>query len=371
MRIGVNTRSITGISGTGQDYYNAEILKRVVKNNTNHEFVFFAGKDCNSIFPSGKNVQIIETGSIKENPFYWKLWFEVKLPYLLKKYKIDILLSANGFCSMLTKVPQCLIIHQLDFLHYPKNFNRINLLFLKINTKRSLKMAKTVITVSGFLKKEIKKNYQLDAAKISVIHAAVADGFQPIEFSEKQTIKEKYTEAAEFFIYKGNLFPYQNMLNLLKAFSVFKKRQKSNMKLLIAGEIAKQSKPLIEILKTYKFRNDIFLLDNNDNNEMVKIVAAAYAFVNPTINDGYHIHVIEAMACGVPVITLNADEIDADAALFASGEKVDEMAAQMMVIYKDENRRNELIKKGLLLIKQFNWKKSAELLWQSIEKTIA
>ncbi len=371
MRIAVNTRFITGASRAKQDYFITEIFKRVVINNKDHEFVFFADKESNMAFPVANNVQLINWDSVKENPFYCTLWFEVKLPYLLKKHKIDVLVSANGFCSLSTKIPQCLIIPHLDFLNYPENFNRMNLLFLKRNTKRALKIAKTVVTISGFLKKEMLKKYQLDAEKISLIHAAVAKNFQPVEFSVKQSMKEKYSDAAGYFIYKGDLFPYQHMLNLLKAFSVFKKRQKSNMKLVLAGKTNKQSNSLPEILKTYKFRNDIILLENIDHSEMAKVVASAYAFINPSVNDGYNIHVIEAMACGVPVITSIADEIDADAALFASAEKIDEMAAQMMLIYKDENRRNEVIKKGLLLTKQFNWNKSAKMLWQSIEKTIS
>jgi glycosyltransferase involved in cell wall biosynthesis len=367
MRIAVNTKYM---SGQLPENFIYEVFKRIVKNNPQHEFVFIYEKTKPIPELTEKNVSVLELSPARNSPFFWKLWYEVNLPYLLHKQKIDLLVSATGFGASSVKIPQCLIINNLDFIQFPERFNISKRLFLKRLAKKSISQAKTVITTSQFLKNEILKFYSLSENKTVLIHSAADGAYQPIGFEGKQSVKEKFTDSAEYFVYSGSAYPHNNMLNLLKAFSIFKKRQKSNWKLVLVFNDERENKSLPESLKTYKYRNDVVLVDKALNKELALIIASAYAFINPSDLDGFNLAVIESMASGVPVIAIASDEIDQEAALFFNAANVTELADQMMLIYKDENLRNKLIIRGSEMSKQFNWDKSAEVFWGCIEKTI-
>ena len=107
--------------------------------------------------------------------------------------------------------------------------------------------------------------------------------------------------------------------------------------------------------------------------DLVKITAAAYALVYPSLLEGFGVPVLEAMKCNVPVITSlgsSMEEIAKDAALYADAKNFEEIAGKMMLIYKDEKLRKELIEKGKIIAARYSWQRTAELLWQSILKAV-
>jgi glycosyltransferase involved in cell wall biosynthesis len=162
-------------------------------------------------------------------------------------------------------------------------------------------------------------------------------------------------------------------VNLLKAFSIFKKRQKSNMKLVLAGRLAWKYDSFIQNLKKYKFKEDVIMLGYLSEDDLVKITGAAYALVYPSLLEGFGVPVLEAMKCNVPVITSvgsSMEEIAKDAALYADAKNFEDIAGKMMLIYKDEKMRKELIEKGKIIAAQYSWQRTAELLWQSILKAV-
>jgi len=106
--------------------------------------------------------------------------------------------------------------------------------------------AKTVLTVSKFSKRDILEHYRVDPDKISVVQPAARNHFRPLGWEEKESVKAGYADGREYFLFVGGIHPRKNLLNLLKAFSLFKKWQKSNMKLLVAGRLAWQFEDLVE-----------------------------------------------------------------------------------------------------------------------------
>jgi glycosyltransferase involved in cell wall biosynthesis len=161
-------------------------------------------------------------------------------------------------------------------------------------------------------------------------------------------------------------------MNLLKAFSLFKKWQNSNMQLLVAGRLAWQYEDLIEKLKTYKYREDVVMLNYVSDEQLAKITASAYALVYPSLFEGFGLPIIEAMQAGTPVIcsdTSSMPEASADAALFADPNSPDAIAKQMLAIYKDESLRDELVQKGKRRAAEFSWDTTADLVWTAILKT--
>ncbi|MFZ1259939.1 MAG: glycosyltransferase, partial [Chitinophagaceae bacterium] len=124
---------------------------------------------------------------------------------------------------------------------------------------------------------------------------------------------------------------------------------------------------------SYKYRNAVVLTGYVEEAVLAEIIGAAYGLVYPSFFEGFGVPVLEAMRCDVPVIT-SADsamqEIAKDAALYADANSHTDIANKMMLLYKDENLRKELILKGRQIVKQYSWDKTATLLWQSIVKVM-
>ena len=131
-------------------------------------------------------------------------------------------------------------------------FKKSSLLFYKTFIPRSIKKSKTIFTVSESGKKNIIKQYKTNADKIGVVYTGVSEDFKEITYEEREEIKAKYTDGNEYFIYTGEIGAHKNLLNLLKAFSAFKKRQKSNMQLVIAGKQGWKSEEFFECLETFQ-----------------------------------------------------------------------------------------------------------------------
>ncbi len=373
MVIAVNTRFllVDYLEGYGNFIY--ETFRRITEQHPEHEFIFIFDRPYDKRFLFSNNIKTVVTGPAARHPLLWKLWYDIKVPVILKRYKVDVFVSCDGFCSLGTKVPQCLVVHDLAFLHYPSAIKKSHLLFYKRYTPKFLGKAISIATVSEFSKKDIIAQYGTDAKKINVVYNGVKEIFNPINNEAKATIKNKYTDGKEYFIYAGSIHPRKNLITLLKAFSVFKKRQQTNMKLVLAGRLAWQYESFEKDLKSYKYRNDVVLTGYVEEAVLAEIIGAAYGLVYPSFFEGFGVPVLEAMRCDVPVIT-SADsamqEIAKDAALYADANSHTDIANKMMLLYKDENLRKELILKGRQIVKQYSWDKTATLLWQSIVKVM-
>lgn len=373
MIIAVNTRLLIADKPEGYGNFIFETFKRITRNNPEHQFVLIFDRPYDDRLVFGENVKAVVTSPVAGHPLLWKLWYDVKLPAVLKKYKADIFVSCDGFCSLHTKLPQCLLVHDLAFLHQPATIKKAHLFYYKRYTPKFLIKATFIATVSEFIKQEIIVQYKTCVAKIDVVFSGVKEIFLPVSDEDKTSTKEKYTEGKEYFLYAGSVSPRNNLIKLLKAFSVFKKRQQTNMKLVIAGRLDKKNESFKENLKTYKYRNDVLLTGYLEETELVKIMGSAYGFVYPSLYEGFGVPVLEAMRSEVPAITsANSamQEITKGAALYADANSHTDIAEKMMMLYKDEKLCKELIQKGKQVAAEYNWDRTAALLWQSILRTV-
>lgn len=371
MRIAVNTRFLLNDYLEGYGYFIQETFRLITKDHPEHEFIFIFDRPADKRFLFEKNVQHVIAGPPARHPLLWKFWYDVKIPSVLRKYKADVFVSCDGFCSLTTKVPQCMVIHDLSFLHFPSFNKKSQILFYKKYTAKFLNKARSIATVSEFSKHDILSQYKTEASKIDVVYSAAKKIFHPLSEEEKRETKNKYTEGTEYFVYAGAIHPRKNLVNLLKAFSVFKKKQQSNLKLVLAGRLAWQYESFLENINTYKYRNDIIMTGYIEEKELANVMGSAYALVYPSLLEGFGVPVLEAIQCEVPVITSSnssMQEIASDSALYANPKDYHEIAGKMILLYKDENIRKELIQKGKEIVLQYSWDKTATLLWQTILK---
>jgi len=370
--IAVNTRFLLDqLEGYG--YFIHELFKILVTKHPEHRFYFFFDRPFNQQYIYSSNVTPLVISPPARHPILWKYWYDVKIPIALKKIKADVFISPDGYCSLSTGISQCLIIHDLGFLHYPEAYKKSHIRYFKSNTSKFLDKAETVVTVSKFSKDDILSHYAVPASKIHVIYNGVKEVFHPISFDEKTSIKQKYTNSTEYFFYSGAVQPRKNLVNLLKAFSVFKKRLQSSMKLVICGRLAWKNEEFLQLINTYKYRSDIVLSRYVPEKELSLLMGAAYALVYPSLFEGFGVPVVEAMKSGVPVLTSEGtamQEIAGDAALYFDPMDYMDIADKMMLIYKDEKLRNQLIAAGSTMSTNYDWNQSADKLWDIILRTV-
>jgi len=374
MKIVVDTRLLQKDSQEGYGYFLCEVLKRIVKKYSDHEFIFVFDRSYDAKFLFNKNVTAVITGPGANNPLLWKLWYDVKIPGLLRKHNADIFVSTDGICSLTTKTPQCVVVHDLSFLYYPSFIKMTELFFYKRYFKKILQKANSIIAVSEYIKAVISDQHVVKEEKVIVVHGAAKEIFYPLKENEKEEIKNKYTGGKNYFIYAGDIHPQKNLINLLKAFSGFKKRQKSNWKLVLTGKLDKNYKGFGESIKTYKYRDEVVILTRQlEEKEKAGLIGSAYAFIYPSLKEGFGLAVLEAMNCHIPVLTSPhsaMQEIARDAALYADPTDHKDIADKMMLLYKDESLRNILIEKGKQIAAQYSWDETVDLFWQSILKAI-
>ncbi len=369
MRIAVNAIFLQKDKLEGYGHYAKEIISRIVLNHPEHEFIFVFDRPFDPSFVIAGNITPIIVKPAARNALAYLYWYNITAPVALKKYKPDCWWQPYGFCSLTTGIPQLMVIHDLAYLHHPDFIAWHHRLFYQLFTPKFIKKANSLVTVSEFSKADIIKQFKIAADKIEVISGAARAGFQPIGWQEKEAVKALHTQGSEYFLFTGGIHPRKNLLNLLKAFSKFKKWQQSNMKLLVAGRLAWKYESLVEKLKSYKYREDVVMLGYLSDKELQEITASAYALVYPSFFEGFGLPVLEAMQSGVPVICSNTSsmpEIAADAALYASPIEPDNIAKQMLNLYKNESLRDQMIQKGLKRAKEFNWDKAAQNMWDQL-----
>ena len=374
MVIAVNTRFLLNEYLEGYGYFIRETLQRLVRNHPQHRFVFLFDRPFDSTFLFAPNVEGLVVTPAARHPLLWHWWYDYKIPAVLKKIEADVFVSADGFCSLRTRVPQCLVIHDLAFLHYPQFIPKSYQRYYRRNTPRFLQKARSVVTVSRHSKSDIIRQYHLGEGKITIAPNAARAIFQPVEATIKQQVKDHYTGGQEFFLVVGSIHPRKNLRNLLKAFSLFKKRQRSNMKLVLVGRLAWKYDQFLAELKTYKYRQDVVLTGYLAEEELVRVMGSAYALVYVSLFEGFGMPVVEAMQCGVPVITSAGtamEEIAGDAALLADPGEVSDIAEKMMTIYKDESLRAKKIEQGLQVARSYTWEQTATQCWEAIQRAVS
>jgi glycosyltransferase involved in cell wall biosynthesis len=373
MRIAVNTRFLLKGKLEGIGWFTHQVLQRMVLSHPEHDFIFIFDRPFHPDFIFAKNVIPIVVGPPARHPFLWWIWFEISIPRILKKYKADVFLSTDGFASLQTKVPQCLVIHDLAFVHYPQYIPKLICKYLQIFTKKYVAKASAIVTVSQHTYNDVATTYNIPTSKLNIVYNGAHADYKPLSFAIKTEIKNKYTNGVDYFVYAGSLHPRKNIVNLLKAFAQFKKFTQSKMKLLLIGRLAWLTKEIELALEQHPYVSDIIRIPYLDASELSKVIGSAYAMVYVSRFEGFGIPILEAISCHVPVITSNITsmpEVGGDACLLVNPESATDIADAMKQIYNNENLKNKLIENCAAQAAKFNWNISAEKLF-SILKVLA
>lgn len=373
LQIVVNTRLLIENKLDGIGWFSYQTLKRMTQKNPDVHFVFLFDRDFSDDFVFSDNITPLVIGPQARHPFLYYAWFHMSVKNLLNRMNPDLFLSPDGFLSLGAKCKQLPVMHDINFLHNPKDLKSLTSRYYNHFFPKYAKAATRIATVSEFSKGDIAKNYGIDPAKIDVVYNGINEGFRPLSEIEKHVVREKHSQGKPYFLFVGSQSPRKNLNRLVAAFDLFKEQAHSDMKLLLVGTIYSSEGDVKGVIDKAKFKQDIVFAGRQPQEELEKIMGAAFALAYVPYFEGFGIPIVEAFECGVPVISSNTTsmpEIAGDAALMVDPFEVNSIAKGMQDMYLNASLREQLVQKGKTRNQFFSWDKSADLLWNSITKCL-
>lgn len=368
MRIGINTRFLLNAKMEGFGWFTFEIAKRLVENHPEHEFVFFFDRAFDNRFVFGKNVEPVVLFPPARHPILFKWFFDYSIKNALKKHKIDVFFSPDGFLSLTSDVPQIGVIHDLNFEHYPEDLPASPRKYLRTYFPKFAKKAKFLLTVSHFSKSDIVSTYGINPEKIEVIWNGVNEKYIPISNEEKLAVKQKWTNGKDYFIFVGALHKRKNLVTLLKAFEQFQTINKDIDLVIVGTQLWKNDDHSLPQISD-ELKQRIHFTGHLSLDDLTQLMAGAYALTFVSYFEGFGIPLAEAMACGVPVIAGNRTslpEVVGDAGILVDPFSVEEITTALFRISEDKQLYKELSQKGLERSKLFSWDIAAEKVMEVI-----
>ena len=363
MRIIINACFLPGAAMEEYRYYTMQLLTRAITGLQEHSFVIVADEASAEQLANFPNVKLILSRNVHSASGWQRFLNNRKTISVIQKNKADLFISCDPHFAVRTTIPQLLFI----------NNNTEDAELLSKKTVAALKNATQLVTPSVASKKYLAAEYGIAEAKTEVISAGAETAFKSLSFEEKQTVKEEYTDGKEYFIHTGAIREESNIILLLKAFSFFKKRQKSSMKMVLAGNVAAEYKKFEEKLNAYKYREDVLLLENLEPAALQRLTAGAFALLSADAEHTMGLQLLNAMKSGTPVITLTSGlvkEITGENALYSASADHEAIAGKMMLLYKDEALQQQLSASGRQVAANYDWKQSAQQLKTLIQNTV-
>jgi len=315
------------------------------------------------------NIVINKIFPPRRHPILYIIFLETILPIFLFLKNIDVFIGMDGMISLISCKKQISIIHDLNFLHYPKFLPLRNRIFYNSLFPIYAKKSDAIATVSDFTKKDIISKYKINPEKITVVYCAAKEIFHPIPEIDKNTIRIKHTSANPFFIFIGTIHPRKNIENTLKGFQIFTKKYK-NFKLLLIGSQMWNNKSLHDLIINLKIKDQVIFKGRISDSETNDLLASAEALLFMSHFEGFGIPILEAFATETPVIcsnTTSLDEIAGNAALKANPKDPFAISENMIKLHESKELRNDIIKRGIKRNKDFTWENTTLSIFNIIE----
>ena len=365
MIIGIEAQRIFRKNKHGMDYVVLQEIKELQQIDTINEYYVFVKPGEDRCVENTGNVHIIELSC----PSY-PLWEQWALPKAAKKYKVDILHCTSNTAPLWCDIPLVLTLHDIIFLE-PRDkqnhslYQNMGWLYRRLDVPRILNKCQRIITVSNFELENIVEKLKIPRERMAMIYNGYNEWFKQIKDTEN--ICQKYISEKGYFFFLGNTDPKKNTERTLVAYSNYLRLSNVKRKLLMADLDSAYLNSIIQRNHIENIRDNIVMPGYIVNSDLPYIYNGAFAFLYTSLRESFGIPLLEAMACGTPVITSNTSsmpEIAGTDAILIHPENSEEITQMMLRLETDEVFYKKQEQIGLNRAKLFSWKKTAECLLQ-------
>lgn len=370
MKIGIEGQRLFRKKKHGMDMVALELIRNLQLIDTENEyFIFVKPDEDNTVLKETPNFKIIQLDGGS-----YPMWEQIELPKAAKKYGCEILHCTSNTAPIFSDIPLVTILHDIIYMEssYYKiltgsatPYQKFGNAYRKLIVPWVVKKSDKIVTVSHFEKNRIAEFFGMREDQcLTAIYNGVSEHFKPITNKEElQRVKEKYNLPDNYFFFLGNTDPKKNTKGTLKAFSDFLKQTGSNHKLVMLDYDKTELNKLLVEINDAGLINNIVLTGYVINTDLPAIYSQCDVFLYPSLRESFGIPMLEAMACGVPVITSNTSsmpEVAKEAAHIINPYNTDEITQGLIKILNDDVYRKLLCDKGLERSMKFSWNNMAK-----------
>ncbi len=369
MRVGIDARVLqTGLRNKGIGTYTYNLIKKLIELNTKHEFIFYVFK--NEPIPEMlREFELIKVNRYKRLNFIWQQFTESKGDIDIFHTLVCLGPTREIILPYFQRIPTIATIYDLNLMHlndeWPRYFSRTRDYRIQL---RSIKKVSKIITISNYVKKDIINTLYIDKDKIEIIYPGISTNvFKQLEDTDLlEHVKQKYNISSRFLFAVGE----QPNKNIGVIFRVLRELR-DDIQLVVVGK--KENCKEIYFLKDLRLENRVIFTNEIPEKELVIFYNLAALLIFPSLAEGFGLPVLEAMACGCPVVASNAwslPEVVGTGGLMFSPYDIKGMANAIIQILTDKKFKKELIMRGFEQAKKFSWQKCAKETLELYEEVI-
>jgi len=368
MKIGIEAQRIFRVKKHGMDIATLEFIKALQKiDKVNEYFIYINPDEDSSCLNETDNFKI---RLIKG---YYPIWEQIYLPKAVKKDNCQLLHCTSNTSPVYISVPLIVTLHDIIYLEKSikniitgkgTNYQKFGNLYRRFIIPQIIKSSSKIITVSESEKLKIVNLFRLNEDKIKVIYNGVSSYFKKVtDKDELIRVKEKYNIPEKFFLFIANTDPKKNTNGMLKAMALYLLKRGENTPLFVVDIERKYVVKILNEINEDNLIDKLILTNYIPNNDLPAIYSLASLFIYPSLRESFGIPILEAMACGTPVITSNTSsmpEVAGDAAFLTDPYNPEEIADAMFELLNNNILQNSFVDKGYIRSAKFTWASMAE-----------
>ena len=299
-------------------------------------------------------------------------WWSTGLPRYIKRSKLELFHGTNYDIPLWRTCATVLTIHDLSQLLHPETHEKRSVRRARRRLPLMARTADAIITPTETVRRDVCEVLKVSSDKVFAIPEAARACFRRLAFAETADARSRLGIRDDFVLTVGTLEPRKNLAVLVNAFDeLIRARPHVTTQLVIAGGRGWLSGPLFDTIAKSSVRDRIVLTDYLHDEDLQALYSACRAFVYPSIDEGFGLPPLEAMACGAPVIASRIpalEETTAGAALLFDPKSSGELTRCLLELLENENKRRELATAGQLRACEFSWERTARLTWNVYEE---